>query len=156
MALKVTGVKATQRRLENIGARSSEAARRELERGAKAIAKTASEFAPRDTGALENAIEAVPVKGGGINRRTVWIVRIKPGARRRKRYGNGRIRVTRVTRYATRMETGFYKLRKRSLEKQASLGRSGFVGRHYIRRAVQEHQAEITKRISQAIGRAIK
>ena len=77
MGLKLEGLEQAIHRLANIGKRSSKGARRALEDGARDIAQLAALQAPRESGALERAIDYGADKSSGINRRDRFVVFIR-------------------------------------------------------------------------------
>lgn len=60
--------------LERVGARTSEAERRLMEKSTEEIARIARDYAPVDEGNLESAIKTKRITGAGINNRTIHAV----------------------------------------------------------------------------------
>lgn len=150
MGLKIKGIRTLQRRLENVGERSSEGVRAELEDGAKKIKLLGRQYAPVDKMNLEKAIKYRKVRAAGINRRDVFEVYVDeskpvPGAKNGKKVGD----------YAKEMhERTDYKLGDRSREKQRQT--SSRVGPKYLTRAFNKMKPFIQKKLNAALAKAVR
>lgn len=145
MAIKIKGIEATLSTFREADRRFKEAAARELEAGAKEIAALARMYAPIDRGDLVKSIRAQRV-----NETTSYKWRVKVG---------GNIGGRDVHEYAAlvheRMLTtanapsepveDFLRPGEKSREKAAALG--VVVGGGYLRRAFNDLQADIRKRV---------
>lgn len=120
----------------------SQAVRDELERGALAIQALARDYAPMETGSLEQAI-AVESKNG----RREFVVGIDPKELNTK---SGEP----VTRYAEEMELNYdaYEPGRGTLAKRAAGQRAGGF---FLFRATKELEPKIMKRIRAAVAAAL-
>lgn len=152
MGLRVTGVNALQRKLENMKSRSNDKAREALKNGGRMIRDVAREMAPVDEQNLEKAIKSRVVPHSGLNNRNtvdVYVDEDMPGS-----HGKS---VT-VGDYALIMHEGrgsvWHELGKKSLEKdKSSMYR---VGEKFLERAADEMESEVIRMIEAAYKREMK
>lgn len=148
--LKIRGVNLIATRLEQVGERATKGISEIMANESQRIQKLAIRFAPRDTGALEKAIERERVIDD--NRRVAYNVFVNPT--RTVKVSKKSTRRKRIAKYAKIMEEflqpygrGGYKVRRRSREKGA------FVGGRYMARASEITKQIIADRVRNAIKR---
>mgnify|MGYP001037944824 CR=1 FL=1 len=149
MGLKVTGISETKARIENDAERSSRAALREVERGAKKIVERARRQAPVDEGNLENAIKILGHDRGGLNRRKRIVVGVDGSMPVPERPGKT------VGDYAGLMHEnlqpyGIFELGEKSRDKQRN-NPDVIVGGKFLERAAQDLQQEIAQAVLAAL-----
>lgn len=155
MALKFNfNAAALEASISNLATRAARGASEEMRKTAIKIRDLAREYAPRDTGALEDAIDYMTVKGA--NRRNVFVVYIDLD----KANSNGGV----VGDYAWIMEQQLHPYGRRSgkiefnldigsLLKNAAMG--GKVGGRFLERAMKDGSADMLANATAAVSRVL-
>lgn len=155
MGLKVTGIKSTTARLDNILERSNRKAYDILKKASEDAKKRIELQMHRDTGAMERALRVRKLLGSGLNGRTSYEIYISPEARRRRPKRGGGVTRQRVTTYTKHLESGDYKgLGKGSVAKQAlvsGLDQSLKVGPGFFARSVNFIEAVYGEKLRRAL-----
>lgn len=151
--VEVTGVRDLMYRIDRTAKKVEDVELDLVRKMVGEIKQLAQRYAPRDTGALEDAIEAIQIDRGGLHGRHTFYVGVNPESLGMGYQAYG-------FRYDIWAHEAHYKLGKRSEEKADDLGLPKYgqfgVGREFLARAAMQKEEEWVPKFEAAVARALR
>lgn len=159
MGVEVKGMEATIKRLRRTGDHTNANALSAMKDGVSKITERAKQYAPVDSGDLEDAIKAVPTREGTFRRRYEWDIGVDKNATKTR---------THMEDYHVEMHENYpaeySKKSKKSSDKndalkgqlsgKITLDRGKIVGGKYLERALKDYEDEIREEIEKIMREA--